>query len=140
MKGTATIAMLALLFATPGLARQMECSYDYITHVTTLRLDDMDATRSSIPYSFIHSVSPVGGEEMFLFNERDQAELRGTGQLVFIMEKLFLFDPLDPVSAIAFVDFERPTLKEFQFPAATLEQSADMINAPLVVWLCHRSD
>lgn len=134
-----TIAICVVLSATPSLARQMECSYDYITHVTTLQLDDLGEADGSILYSFAHSVSPTGGEEMFLFRERDPALLRGTGRLEFIMGKLF-FNPLATISAIEFVDFNRPTLKQLQAPAAYLEQSVDIISAPLVVWSCHRTD
>jgi hypothetical protein len=139
LQGIAAFAICVVLAPTPSLARQMECSYDYTTHVTTLQLDDLGATNGSISYSFTHSISPTGGEEMFLFRGSDPARLRGTGQLEFIVEKLF-FDPQETPSAIEFVDFDRPTLKEFQFPAAYLEQSVDTISAPLVVWSCHRTD
>lgn len=139
LQGIAVFAICVVLSATPGFARQMECSYDYITHVTTLQLDDLGAANRSISYSFEHSISPKGGEEMFLFSGRDPALLRGTGQLEFIMEKLF-FDPLTTISAIEFVDFDRPTLKQLQAPATYLEQSVDTISAPLVVWSCHRTD
>ncbi len=139
LRGIAAFAICAVLSATPGLARQIECSYDYITHVTTLQLDDLDAAKSSISYSFTHSISPKGGEEMFVFSGSDPALLEGVGQLNFIAEKLF-FNSQGTVSAIEFVDFDRPTLKQFQAPAAYLEQSADTISAPLVVWSCHRTD
>lgn len=136
LRSIPVVTVCLVLVATPGLARKMECSYDYITHVTTMQLDDHDATNGAISYSYAHSISPVGGEEMFLFSERDPAQLRGAGQLKFIVDKLF-FDPLAMPSAIEFVDFERPALKQFQFPNAFLEQSQDTISAPLVVWHCH---
>jgi hypothetical protein len=104
----------------------MECSYDYVTHVTTLILDDVDAPDGNISYSYTHSISPTGGEEMYLFSDRDPDELRGNRHLKFIMENLY-FDPHDLVSAVVFVDFNVPTLKELQLPAFHIEQSEDMI-------------
>jgi len=117
----------------------MECTYDYITHVTTLQLEDRGEPGSPISYSLVHSVSPTGGEEMFLFSDTDPARLRNAGQFEFIMEQLY-FNPLATISAIAFIDCERPTLKQLQAPAEFLEQSVDTIIAPLGVWTCRRTD
>lgn len=139
LRDLAALTIFLVLSATSGLARQMECSYDYSTHVTTLKLDDLGEANASISYSFVHSISPTGGEEMFLFSESDPALLEGTGRLEFIMEKLFV-DPLATISAIEFVDFDRPTLKQLQAPSTYLEQSGSIISAPLVIWSCHRTD
>lgn len=117
----------------------MEYSYDYVTHVKTIKLDDLDVPEGTISYNFNHSISPTGGEEMYVFSERDSGEPQGAGQLKFIMENLY-FNPLGTISAVEFVDFGVPTLKQLQAPAAYLEQSTDMIDAPLVVWSCHRTD
>jgi hypothetical protein len=139
LRGIAAAAICVFLAPTPGLARQMMCSYDFITHLTVLKLDDLDAAESPISYSFAHFTSPTGGEDLFPFSESDPADLRGTGRLEFIVEKLF-FNPLETPSAIEFVDFDRPALKQLQFPASYLEHSVDTISAPLVVWDCYRTD
>lgn len=130
---------ITLLVPTPAFSRKMECSYDFITHVTTLHLDDKGRPNGSISYELEHSISPIGGEEMFLFSKGEPSQLKGTGLFQYIEEKVF-FDPRSAPSSILFVDFGRPTLKALQFPASVLEQSFDEISAPLVVWSCHRTD
>ncbi|WP_368188140.1 hypothetical protein [Aestuariibius sp. HNIBRBA575] len=135
----AVLATFAITLPMPVLSRQMECSYDFVTHATTLKLDDLNEPRGSIFYSYNHSISPTGGEEMYLFTEDNPDELQGAGQMKFIMENLY-FDPTATISAIEYIDFEVPTLKQFQAPAAYFEQSADRINAPLAVWSCYRTD
>jgi hypothetical protein len=79
LQGIAAFAICVFLAPTPSLARQMECSYDYITHVTTLQLDNLGATNGSISYSFAHSISPTGGEEML--------EARVAGLFVALMPR-----------------------------------------------------
>ena len=135
----AVLYVCAISVPTPISAREMECSYDYVTHVTTIKINDTDAADRTLFYSFNHSISPTGGEEMYIFSERDPVELRGTGQMKFIMENLY-FDPVGAISAIEFIDFSIPTLKQLQAPAAYIKQSGDIISAPLVVWSCQRTD
>lgn len=139
LQRTVVLSVCLSCAQTSAQAQEMECSYDYITHTTTLRLEHMGDTNGSISYSFVHSVSPSGGEEMFLFSESDPAELRGEGRLEFIMSKLH-YNPEELPESIEFIDFERPAMKQFQFPSHHLEQAEEMINAPIVAWDCRRID
>ena len=133
------LAASILLFPTSGMARQMMCFYDYITHLTTYEIDDQGVEDGPIAYRYTHTVSPIGGEDMFLFKEAESSEREGAGQLEFIMERLY-FDPSELVKSIVFVDFARPAFKELQFPDVLMEQSSETLTTPLVVWSCHRTD
>ena len=61
----------------------MSCSYDYISHLTTYTIlegrssDDLSA-------SYVHSISPVGGEETYLFKDSKASALTGAASIVCI--------------------------------------------------------
>jgi hypothetical protein len=135
--GSATVA---LLLTTCSLhARQMECSYDFITHQTIMQLRDDVSLDGSIDAVIIHEVSPVGGEDLYILDSDPTQSQILNGYLRFVANNLFYLDD-GLVDAIAFVDFEKATLKELQFPASKLQKADPEIQTSIVNWLCHRTD
>ena len=131
--------LIVFISAKPMSARQMECHHDFITHLTTLYFTDHGSEDGSIFYRFVHSVSPTGGEDMFIFDGRDLSALQGGGEKKHIMGHLF-FDPSQLISSIDKIDFDLPAYRQLQFPESYFENSSDVIQAPLVTWSCRRMD
>lgn len=138
-KSFSLVVMIGTLMASPSHARQMDCSYDYVTHKTTIQLEELQTENTSVSYSYQHEVSPVGGEEMYIFDGGDAVNERGIGQIMFVSDKLFYWNS-GYVDAIVFVDFENLIFKEMQSPAYALGRAKDLIDATLIVWTCQRND
>lgn len=138
-KSFSLVVVGGVIMASPSQARQMECSRDYITHKTTIQLEELQTKNMSVNYSYRHETSPVGGKEKYIFNGEGAVNKRGTGQLTFVSDKLFFWDS-GYVNAIVLVNFEKAAFKEMQYPAYTLDQAKGLISTPVVVWTCQRTD
>jgi hypothetical protein len=131
---------VAFVLTTGSLhARQMECSYDFITHQTIMQLRDDGSLDGSLDVLLFHEVSPVGGEGLYILDSNPTQSQTLNGYYHFITDNLF-YNKTDFVDAIAFVDFENPTLKELQYPANMLQNTDSEIQTPIVSWSCHRTD
>ena len=124
---------LCLTAVSKGQAKILECSYDYITHLTTHTIEE-GLSSTDLTVSYEHTVSSSGGEEMYLFKDTEEAALTGSATLHHIHGKLFQAEDFPSIQVI---DFEQAQLIEVQF----LEHQM-MNNTPVeyLHWDCRRLD
>ncbi len=102
---------VGVITATQAHAKILECSYDYVTHLTTFTIEE-GRSSTDLTISYEHSISPLGGQEMYLFKDSDEARLTGTANWHHIHGKLF---QAEDFPSIQMVDFEQVKLIEVQF-------------------------
>ena len=111
----------------------MECSYDYITHLTIYTIEDRPGSEG-LTISYKHSVSPLGREEMYLFKDAEEAKLTGIVSWRHVHGKLFQDEDFP---STMLVDFETATLIEVQFLEHRMLNNSP---AEYLNWDCRRLD
>jgi hypothetical protein len=139
MKKILMITLMALL-PMGAAARQLECSYDYVTHMTVHKITESISSASGLQCLFHHEVSPIGGKEMYIMEETPTTEGSCTDHMVNkVDENLYYWDD-NFVRSLVLVDFEHVVLREFQFPKYYLERSGGEFSGTIVSWECRRID
>lgn len=145
MRLLACSALTAFTLASPSLAqtpvngRQMDCTYEQITHMTTMQITENDTASRDLDVTFYNELSPIGGQEVYLFAVSPTEPSRQENYFQFLHERLYYSDD-GYFDAVVLVDFERAVLKELQYPAAAIEDAKDTISSPVVIWECQRTN
>lgn len=126
-------SVISVNTASQAHARILECSFDYASHLTTFTIEE-GRNSADLFVSFEHSISPTGGEEMYLFRDTEESRLTGNSNWHHIYGKLF---QAEDFPSIQMVDFEQAQLIEVQF----LEHGM-VNNRPVqyLHWDCRRLD
>ena len=131
----ALVALMLVPSAGAVHARDMLCQYDFITHRTVLRISE-DPNSDDLNEMTHREISPIGESEMYLFEVSPTPENKSN--LEHVSGRLFWVE--GGVTELVFVDFEKAIYRAFQAPEAFIEQTTEMLSAPLVTWDCHRID
>lgn len=135
-----TLAVLWLLVSANWLhARQMECSYDYVTHLHVVQLSEVTDAGAFLNSTSWNEISPTGGKELYLFETSPTSKQQENNSFVKLSDVLF-FGDWGYVDAIYLIDFERATMKELQFPAQVLRNADENMHLFVLDWDCHRLD
>lgn len=128
-----TTFLMCFTATSSAHARAMSCSYDYISHLTTYTIAE-DRSSGDLSVSYVHSISPSGGEETYLFKDTEASALTGSENWHHVYGKLF---QVEDFPSVLMVDFEQAKLIEVQL----LERSM-MNNTPVhyLHWDCRRVD
>ena len=111
----------------------MSCSYDYISHLMTYTIVE-GRSSDDLSVSYVHSISPSGGEETYLFQDTEASALTGSENWYHVYGKLF---QVEDFPSVLMVDFEQAKLIEVQFL-----ESRMINNTPVdyLHWTCKRLD
>jgi len=134
------IAAMISLLPVGAVARQLECRYDYITHMTVHEITESISSMSGLQCIFHQEVSPIGGKEMYIMEETPTAEEICTDSFVKKVDDNLYYWIDNFARSLVFVDFEHAVLREFQFPKHYLEKGGEAFLAPIVSWECERID
>ena len=68
-KNTALVALAIIMSASVMNARQLECSYDYVTHKTVKTISETDNGTGNLNYTYHHELGS-GGKDMWIFSDK----------------------------------------------------------------------
>jgi hypothetical protein len=139
LRSVIEIVLFNLSVASSLEARQLECRHDYTTHLTVIQITEIPMDTSLLDARFYHEISPVGGEENYIFDVSPTSANTESGYFNLISDSLF-YSADNYVDAISFISFEQAILKEFQFPRQAMEDASDALTSPIVTWDCRRTD
>ena len=111
----------------------MSCSYDYISHLTTYTIAE-GRSSEDLSVSYLHSISPSGGEETYLFQDTEASALTGSENWHHVYGKLF---QVENFPSVLMVDFEQAKLIEVQFLESRMINNTPVDYLP---WTCRRLD
>ena len=137
MQISKAIAVGLMLSVPSGVqAREMECQFDFINHVTVNRISE-DPKSTNLRVLSYNKISPKYGDESYLFELSPTPEKKW--DLKYISGKLYWYED-SYLTELVFVDFEKAILRAFQLPEVSIEQATDSLESPLVFWECRRID
>lgn len=135
MKKILMVAVVAII-PMEAAARQLECSYDYVTHLTVYKISEISASVSGLQCSYHHEVSPVGGDEMYIMDITPTPAGSCTENFTMKVDEGLYYSVGNFVSSLFFIDFDHAELEELQFPRYHFELADEEFRAPLVSWRC----
>ena len=130
-------------------ARQLECSYDYATHKTVLKISETDNELGDLEYTFHHELG-LGGNDMWIFDEKPPTEAKKSsepyakmwGDLFRGSDKYF--------PDVVYINFETAKFHQIQAIDGYLKnaeklphgyiESNRMLEVPVILWDCKRLD
>ncbi len=146
-----TISVLASA-GTASVARQLECSYDYVTHAEVQTISETGNEFGDLEYRFHHEFGS-GGLNLWRMRRGNQlpmkSEQRGSLPYSKISGDLYA-QGHGTFAVIFYINFERAVLYEAynfgpalnaaeQFPLG-YKKSERLLNVPVKIWDCRRLD
>lgn len=132
------LTLLLLFGASSALAGELECKYDFVTHQTVLRIEQVPWSQD-LSVSTFHERSPVGGDQRYIFDASPTPTTVNPSELRMVFGNLFASEN-SYLRSLWRIDFQRVEATELQYPERHLDTEEQEMVAPLVVWQCVRLD
>ena len=131
-------------------ARQLECSYDYVTHKTVLKISETDNGTRNLEYTYHHEFG-LGGKDMWLFSDKESPTLETKNNEPYINMWGNMFKGSDKYFPdIVYINFETVKFHQIQSIDAYLKdleklphgyiKSNRILEVPVILWDCKRLD
>ena len=151
-----TFTMIGLtlsILATASYARELECRYDYVTHMAIKTISESTDGQGNLKWSYTSKMSPTGGKALWYKNNPEPPTLSDTKMdLPFskISGNLYSLG-YGNFATIWFINFERvqayeafnfgPSLYAAEkFPLAYENKKQHLLEVPVNIWDCKRLD
>ena len=107
-------ALAISLLVTTAEARQLECSYDYVTHKTVYKITEGNDSTGNLDYSW-HRILGSGGKDEWFFKEQPPTkEIKSDTQYVKMWENMYSNSNGDWIPDIAYISFEKVKFYQIQ--------------------------
>jgi hypothetical protein len=142
-------AFMISCLATTLEARQLECSYDYVTHKTIYKITETKNDAKTLNYTFYHTVGS-GGKEMWFGDVQLPTPEKKSKYPYSRMWGDMYWSSDENIPDIAYINFEKVEFYQIQMIDAYLKdteklphgfiESNRMLEVPVVLWDCKRLD
>jgi len=143
-------ALAISLLVTTAEARQLECSYDYVTHKTVYKITEGNDGNGNLDYSW-HRILGSGGKDEWFFKEQPPTkEIKSDTQYVKMWENMYSNSNGDWIPDIAYISFEKVKfyqiqrmdfyLKDAEMLPHGYVKSNRTLTIPVILWDCKRLD
>ena len=149
---TKLIVLLALkigVFGTIMEARQLECSYDYVTHKTVLNISETSNDTGNLTYSYHHELGSGGGD-MWAFDSTPPTLETKSNEPYFKMWGDMFWGGDKYLLSINYINFETVKFHQIQAIDSYLKdveklphghiKSNRVLEVPVILWDCKRLD
>ena len=142
-------ALIISFLATTLEARQLECSYNYVTHKTVKTISETDNGTGNLNYTYHHEFGS-GGKDMWLFSDKESPTLEIKHKpYINMWGNMFKGDDTY-FPDIVYINFETVKFHQIQEIDAYLKdveklphgyiESNRILEVPVVLWDCKRLD
>ena len=149
-KNTGFFALAIIMSASVIDARQLECSYDYVTHKTVKTISETDNGTGNLNYTYHHELGS-GGKDMWIFSDKASPTLETKSNEPYTNMWGNMFKGSDTnFPDIVYINFETVKFHQIQVIDAYLKdaeklphgyvESNRMLEIPVTVWDCKRLD
>lgn len=142
-------ALIISFFGTLMEARQLECSYDYVTHKTVLNISETSNDTGNLIYSYHHELGS-GGEDMWGFGGTPPTLETNSNEPYFKMWGNMFWGSDKYIPSIVYINFETVKFHQIQAIDAYLKvadklphgyiKSNRVLEVPVILWDCKRLD
>ena len=148
-KVVAAFVIILSGLASSGTARQLECSYDYVTVKEVRTISEIDNDTGNLKFTFHHEFGS-GGQDMWPYeDEPSLAQTLASQNYIRISENLYQWGR-GIFKHILYVDFAMPkfyeiisfgpALRSLEQTSRKLDGNNRMLEIPVTVWDCKRLD
>jgi hypothetical protein len=149
-KNAALFALAISMSASVIEARQLECSYDYVTHKTVKTISETDNGTGNLNYTYHHEFGS-GGKDMWLFSNKESPTLETKSNEPYTNMWGNMFKGSDTnFPDIVYINFETVKFHQIQSIDAYLKdveklphgyvESNRVLEVPVILWDCKRLD
>ena len=148
-KNAALFALAISMSASVIEARQLECSYDYVTFKEVRTISEIDNDTGNLKFTFHHEFGSGGQDWWPHEDEPSLAQTREAQNYIRISENLYHWGR-GIFKHILYVDFAMPkfyeiisfgpALRGLEQTSRKLDGNNRMLEIPVTVWDCKRLD
>ena len=150
LKLVAAFATILCTLASSATARQLECSYDYVTHKTVKTISETDNGTGKLNYTYHHEFGS-GGKDMWTFSDKESPTLETKSNEPYTNMWGNMFNGSDTnFPDIVYINFETVKFHQIQVIDAYLKdaeklphgyvESNRVLEVPVILWDCKRLD
>jgi hypothetical protein len=136
--------------ALSATGRQLECSYDYVTHKTVKTISETDNGTGNLNYTYHHEFGS-GGKDMWAFSDKEPPTLETKSNEPYTNMWGNMFNGSDTnFPDIVYINFETVKFHQIQVIDAYLKdaeklphgyvESNRVLEIPVILWDCKRLD